>query len=956
MSILGKRYIEFKNVNLLFLSLIVTLFINVNANAQSYPFKIHSIEDGLSQAVVHDIIQDKQGYIWIATGYGLSKYNGHEFRNFYTKDGLPSNKITALYRDNADNLWVGTDKGIAIVYGNDFILFEDTDKWVNRDVNAIYQDLEGNYWFGTEGLGLIRYDGQQFTVFDNKETIISDNVRSIGEDSNGNLWIGTRNGLFRYNKSGFVSVDIEVPDKRIRSVIVNPYDEIIVGTRSGVFIYKNRKKVKVFNTSTGLKNDRITDLRYDRSGRLWVSTEDGVSVIQNGNTLNLDNTTGFTFDMVNKLFEDINGNIWMGTFGSGLILYHGDYFQNYSIQTGFKVNMVSAVAHQGDKLWIGTYGDGLYLLENGKLNPLNGLFDNRVFGITIDDDNRVWVSTREGITLIDKFQTKILSPDFLGARKIRKVLQIDKKKYVIGTDDEGLLLFDGTSILQHISTSDGLSSNSIRSLFYSKVSGLLVGTLEGVNILNEKFEVVDTISVVDGLISNGVLDIKMDNKGVIWMGNYGGYSTLENNRIKGVPVIISREPAVVYALEIENDKLWLGTNKGLIVKNRDDEFENSQLYTHHNGLISNEINLGALSQHKNQIAIGTVGGLSIMNISEKKRNGNIVPIIEKISIYDKDIPITKQVDLAPNDNYLQIHYTGFNYFNNGLYKYRYKLTPLDLDWQYSNNPVASYNALLDGEYGFKLQTHLSNGEWEKAERTLSIVIHKPFYKTLWFISLVILIISGILYLIYSNIRTARLIDMERMRVRIASDLHDDVGSSLTEIALQSDFVQSITMTEDIKDSLKQLGEMSRKVVGTMDDIVWSIDSRNDTLGDLTDRIQDFCLNNLSKLNIEVFFNFEGIDMNKIIAVEDRQHLYLITKEAVNNAIKYASATRIDITLNLINGKYNLEICDNGVGLSNSKKKTGHGIRNIEMRCKELGAKLDMDGEKGLCIKVSEFLL
>jgi signal transduction histidine kinase len=213
-----------------------------------------------------------------------------------------------------------------------------------------------------------------------------------------------------------------------------------------------------------------------------------------------------------------------------------------------------------------------------------------------------------------------------------------------------------------------------------------------------------------------------------------------------------------------------------------------------------------------------------------------------------------------------------------------------------------------------------------------------------------LVVLGIIYLFYNYYKARKMIDIERMRVRIASDLHDDVGASLTEIALQSDFLQAGGAETDFKKSLEQIGKQSRKIVSSLDDIVWSIDARNDTLGDLTDRMQDYILNTLASKNMKVNYDFSELKMDNKLPVPVKENVYLIFKEAVNNIAKYSNGDQVDIIMKNDNGYLVFSITDNGTS-GRSSKKTGHGLRNMDMRAKRIGATLTINSEDAFTIKV-----
>jgi signal transduction histidine kinase len=217
----------------------------------------------------------------------------------------------------------------------------------------------------------------------------------------------------------------------------------------------------------------------------------------------------------------------------------------------------------------------------------------------------------------------------------------------------------------------------------------------------------------------------------------------------------------------------------------------------------------------------------------------------------------------------------------------------------------------------------------------------------WFICIVLVLIVLIVLFVYNYYRVRKMVDIERMRVRIASDLHDDVGSALTEIALQSDFLQTMDVTEDLQESLQQIGSQSRKIVTSLDDIVWSIDARNDTVGDLTDRMQDYVNSVLPQKQIN--YQFEG-DMQEKLKVSLKENLYLIFKEAVNNIAKHSNAERVDITLSTNGAGFEMRIKDNGKNASNVRK-SGQGLRNMKMRAKRIDASVSFYYNNGFEVVV-----
>ena len=198
-------------------------------------------------------------------------------------------------------------------------------------------------------------------------------------------------------------------------------------------------------------------------------------------------------------------------------------------------------------------------------------------------------------------------------------------------------------------------------------------------------------------------------------------------------------------------------------------------------------------------------------------------------------------------------------------------------------------------------------------------------------------------------RIQKIRDIERLRVRIASDLHDDIGSSLTRITIHSQQIQNNKNKIVVGSSIEKIGELSREIISTMSDIVWSIDARNDTLTDMLDRIHDFAYDTLSENDIAVSFHEEGMDKNKKIDVLLRQNIFSIFKESVNNIVKHAEADKVEIVLKNYEKVFQMKISDNGKGFDEERIKKGNGLQNMKMRAKRIGATLDILNSQGTII-------
>ncbi len=290
------------------------------------------------------------------------------------------------------------------------------------------------------------------------------------------------------------------------------------------------------------------------------------------------------------------------------------------------------------------------------------------------------------------------------------------------------------------------------------------------------------------------------------------------------------------------------------------------------------------------------------------------------------------------------------YIHQGKNRYRYRMDGFDQNWTEidATRRFVTYTNLDPGAYLFRVMGTNNDGIWNDDETRIHIRILPPYWQTWWFRLLAILLILSLLYLIH-RYRLARLLEIERLRVRIASDLHDDLGSALTKIALHSEIIQSSDKSDQVKSSSKKIGGMSREIITTMSDVVWSIDARNDNMGNLIDRMRDFAYSVLSLQDIAVSFKTHSLDPDKKIPINYRQNIFLIFKESINNIARHAGATAVTVELRNDRQNFSMRVSDNGHGFEKTTVKSGNGLGNMEMRAKRIGAKISVKSDEGVNI-------
>jgi len=937
-----------------FLLLLVTSAV---VEAQTYPFRTYSIENGLSESVVNTMTQDQDGYLWIGTGYGLNRFDGIGFKNYYVEDGLLNNSIQSLYADQKNQLWIGTEGGVNIMKKDSIHTIPELQPLKSSSILSIYKDSRNEFWFTTDGEGVWHWDrSQQLTQYREVHGMGSNRVRDVLEDQEGIIWFATRDGLTKLEDGNFRTFTTRhgLPDNRLRDLALTTDGVLWIASRGGLCAI-NDEEFRCFTEEDGLINNRVQSISVDEKNNLWLGTEEGASYFSEDEFKNYSVDEGLTNDIIYTTYYDIEGNIWFGTFGGGISMFMGDQIQNYTIENGLPNNVVTSIAEgQSGQYWVSTYGGGITSINNNTLETYNtsdGLVDNKVYTLETDVQNRLLIGTRWGLSIFENSTFENIDEDDLPGRKIRAILPInDQNEIWIGTYEEGIIQYrEGT--VNHITESDGLPNNTVMALEESNDGAIWAATYGGLSRLqNNSFT---NYTIDDGLPHNGILDILIDKDWNLWVTTFGGIARFADDSFETITPEDGLPGEVCYFIEQDDRGIfWIGTNKGVVrfdyqayqSKNEDTEEQFFRLLTTDQGITSNEMNAGASFKDKRgRLWFGSVGGVSVFDPSKEKIS-NVSPKvhIENVRVSGERVSIKEPLDIGSNNHNITFEFIGISFTAPHQMKYRYRLKNSNEGWQETTQSSVRYSALMPGDYTFEVKARNFNGKWSPEPAQISFAVQAPFWLRWWFIALVVITLAGIILFIYNYYRVKKMVEMERMRVQIASDLHDDVGSALTEIALQSDFLQTMEVPDNLEESLKQIGVQSRKIVSSLDDIVWSIDARNDTIGDLTDRMQDYVNNVLS--DRKVFYEFD-CDMQQQLDVSVKENLYLIFKESVNNIAKHSNAERVNVTLIADNSGFTMGIKDNGPGVSGSRK-SGQGLRNMKMRAKRINAEITFNDKNG----------
>ncbi len=375
-------------------------------------------------------------------------------------------------------------------------------------------------------------------------------------------------------------------------------------------------------------------------------------------------------------------------------------------------------------------------------------------------------------------------------------------------------------------------------------------------------------------------------------------------------------------------------------------------YTPADGIAPGQV-VAAYCDRAGAMWFGTNHGLTrLVPSNGPKGSSGPPPVwITGVSIAGRPAPVSeagessvRQVEVRPGQEHIQFDFVGLSYSPGNVLRYQYRLG--EDPW---SSPIDSrsvhYGALAPGRYRFAVRAIDSDGEASPAPATVEFQVLPPLWKRAWFQGLVIIVaLAGAI--LAHRARTARLIELERVRTRIATDLHDDIGSSLSQIAILSEVAHQRSAGGRSGEPIERIGALSRELLDSIGDIVWAIQPRKDHLGDLEQHMRRFAAEVLSARNVEMHWpvSYSGRDLE--LTPELRRQVYLIFKESVNNIARHSQATEASIALQVEKRQLTLQVSDNGRGFERWDADDGNGLRSMKLRALRLGGELQVRSEPG----------
>jgi signal transduction histidine kinase/ligand-binding sensor domain-containing protein len=847
--------------------------------------------------------ESSDGALWIGFADGsVGEIKNGSLHRYTTADGLPDGPYAIVAKDAQGRVWFAKGEYVGIFREGRFHVLAQIDRLQKR----ICGTRDGGMWvcsglrlFTCSDTGTLKYLG----VMRPKNSGVRATI--MLEERSGALWIGTSpGGLFRYDGKDFENVPTSDPD--ITSLFEDAERNLWVGTAGGGLNQVRPRAIAVEGDEAGLPFDTVRLLCEDRSGQLWATTQDRTLVRRTPSAWEMlpDNSARLRGVRVTALGAAPDGALWFGSDTYNLYRLAGDTFTRWQRTDGLTARLVTALTVGRDgQIWIA--GADPVSLQS---------FDGTRF------TNHPLPSTAGPIGILCESPTG----EIWGAGNSGGLWRIKPE----GIEDEGRKL--------------ALRLGHISALHFSSDGTLWIAdSADG--LVRVKSERAAAIGAAHGLYDIQIAQVIEDGDGWLWLGASRGIYKVRRQELDdvadgraarvqsvrfappGIPPLHANFDEASSGLRSRDGRLWLPMGPALAVidphKLRDD-------------LAPPHVLIRRVTEDEASIARYDTFGSPSHGISLRRdTQPTVLPAVRRK---------------------LEFEFTALSFGAPENIQFRYRLTGFDADWiEAGIQRTVTYGSLPAGDFRFEVKACNSDGIWNEVPAAFAFTVSPVWWQAWWFRVVALAVLTGGIFAIVRYVTVRRLrarlhvleqqAALDKERSRIARDLHDDLGGRLTQVVLLNELaLQDNTVAAPERDRAREVSGAMRQVIKALDETVWALNPRNDTLPDLIDYFGQFSVEFLHAANIRCRVDLPDHPPKLPVPADVRHHLFLVLKEALNNVVRHAQAAEVHLRVSLDHRKLQITIEDNGHGFGvGASDLHADGLRNMRERMVELGGAFDL---------------
>lgn len=953
-------------------------------------------DEGLPDNNVTGIVKTPDGFLWVATSAGLARFDGVRFEEFLPTnlEGVPGRGVRALALDRQNQLWMVLDRGIiACVGASSARVFTPGEGLPPAQPQTIAEDSEGGVWF-SYGVrpSVVRIKNGVISLFGTNEGVAMPTAGWITADAKGEIWL-VKNRSLKVFRDGKFQPQATLREQSAR---------IATASNGGLWICSGLRLSK-YEEGLGIREVRrfpsamlATALMEDRDGAVWIGTaahglfRHDDSGLQNIHT---------SHPQISCLMQSRAGNIWAGTSGGGLNRLRVRTLELLGTEAGLPFESVRSVCGSlDDTVWVVTQNGMLARTEGERWTNLTAAADwpgGHASCVASDPSGAVWIGTSErGLMRFQNGHYDVWHRrDGLNSETIRTL-------FVSASGD---VWFSGSLVLQRMRRGQietiqlPSTARYLRALAEDTDGNVWIGTSEGqlLRVKVAESNVVEDMTALQGGPSS-IRTLHATPDGALWIGYAGaGLGRIKDGKFFRINSTQGLHDNFISQIVADkSDRLWLGGNSGIshisidefndVVKGKANRLR-AVIYGRGEGLPSVGANYdyfpGSFLARDGSVWVATRLGLAVVHTETIRDNPEPPPVlIERVAVdgqtaglYDSHSPLLPKetrgltdlrtsrtaIKLRPDYRKLEIDFTALSFAAPENVSFRYRLDGYDEDWQEGGiQRTVNYPRLGAGNYQFHVKACNNAGVWNETGAALGFTV-LPFFWQTWpfrvgaFAVFTLAVIGIVRYVSFRRLRRQvaaleQQAALHHERTRIAKDIHDDLGANLTQISLLSELAhQDMTAPEKAGEHLEKISTTARQVIKSLDEIVWAVNPRNDTLPHLIDYLGQFTFDFLRAPGIRCRLDLPERPPALNVSSDVRHNVFLAVKEALNNIVKHARASEVWLRVNVANGALRVSVEDNGLGFEQPPEDAwADGLRNMRQRLSEIGGECRIESRAG----------
>jgi signal transduction histidine kinase/ligand-binding sensor domain-containing protein len=971
----------------------------VVASESSWFYRPWTFEDHLPNNTVTAVVQTRDGFLWLGTPSGLVRFDGVNFEDFSPTNFIapPNRGIMAMLLGHQGELWLALDRGAVVCLpghaprafisglptlipnglaedaeGNLYIayaggsvcrikdgstkIFGEADDFPGgNDVCALAADKRGRVWFAKAGrLGWIR-DGKFEALHQLEPSRVRQSNR-LAASRNGGLWLCRGFALFKIDETGkvedFGSFHPERAGTAATTMIEDHEGAVWIGTSfSGLFRHDD-SGFQAIETS----HPEIAALTEDAEGNIWVGTGGGGLNRISRRAISLEGTdAGLPFAAVQSICEDSNGTIWAATQNGVLARRTGDKWTALSSTDAWPQDVTSVAADQQGGVWIGTSArqtgagarlhEALYRWRKGEFMKWGDPAQIRgqtIHTLLVSKSGDLWIGEETPHSVQRLRSGQLRTFDIPQDSRVIRAMAEDATGNVWAATSKGLLFRISGDEIAEVSPRPDKELASIRCLYATPDGSLWIG-YAGWGLGRLKNGKYTEIHTEHGLHDDYVSHIISDAHGWLWMAaNRGIFKVSEEEldnftsgrarqvrsihygRGEGLPSLQGNFGDAPDVLRSRDGRLWIPMRTALAV-------------------------VDAVHEHEVSPPPPVLVRRILVDDNPVAWYSGVLPELQSGHGPIADLGAAEAgLRLPPGHRRLDFEFSALSFTAPENIQFRYRLENYDDNWRETALRVANYSRLPAGNYVFRVLARTTEGEWTKTGAVLSVAVDPFFWQTWWFkgsvlTSFTLCVIAAVRYVSFRRLHQ-RLALLEQQaalhkeRARIAKDIHDDLGANLTQIALLGELAQQDRgEPEKAGERMTRISGTARNAIKSLDEIVWAVNPRNDTLAHLIDYAGQFALDYLRVAGIRCRLDFPEQAPPHELSTDLRHNLFLVIKEALNNIVKHSHASEAWLRAHITPEQLTVVIEDNGAGFEGAPNDAqADGLRNMRQRMADIG--------------------